>query len=123
MALRRKTPVEALSIEQIEKVALECRGLLEEKKGTDVAILDLRSIHTEFDFFIIVTGNSRLHCRSLARELSRLMSSRKLKQVYSGSTDSEWVILDYGDIVLHVFTAEARSYYNLEKLWSDAKRL
>jgi ribosome-associated protein len=97
-------------------------NLIQEKKGDDIVVLDLRKITSVSDFFVITTGNSTVHVKAIADEIKE-----KLKKVdhinpwhVEGYSAQKWILLDYVDIVVHVFDAETRSYYSLEKLWDDA---
>jgi ribosome-associated protein len=97
--------------------------LLSEKKGLDVVMMDLREVNSYLDYFLIVTGNSRIHCRALAREMERFIHSQGLRQRNRPDYESGWIILDFSELIVHVFTSEMREYYQLEKLWGDARRI
>ena len=97
--------------------------LIMEKKGEDILVLDLSDITTVSDFFIITTGNSNVHIKAIADEIRE-----KMKKEYGvnpwhveGYTAQKWVLLDYVDFVVHIFDAETRTYYSLEKIWKDAQ--
>ena len=97
--------------------------LIMEKKGEDIIILDLSDITAVSDFFIITTGNSNVHIKAIADEIRE-----KMKQDYGehpwhveGYTAMKWVLLDFVDFVVHIFDAETRTYYSLEKIWKDAQ--
>ncbi len=104
-------------------VLRECAELLEEKKGENVVILDLREVNSYLDFFLIVSGNSHVHCRALARGLMKHLSERKIHPRNKPDLESGWIILDYSDIIIHIFSEDLRGFYQLEKLWSDALRI
>jgi ribosome-associated protein len=97
--------------------------VLEEKKGTDIVIMDLRGVNGYLDYFLITTGNSRVHCRALARELERFVNTQDLSQRNKPDYESGWIILDFNELIVHIFTQEMREYYQLEKLWGDAKKI
>ncbi len=109
--------------EDIQSIARECAGVLREKKGNDILLLDLRRVNNYLDYFLIATGNSLIHCRALARELQKHLAQKKLKERNRSKLDSGWIILDYNELVVHIFTEEMREYYQLEKLWADADHL
>ena len=93
-----------------------------DKNGADLQILDLRSIQGFTDFFVIVTGTSDRHVRTLADSISeaaREFGERPLG--VEGEQLARWVLIDLGDVVVHVFQDEARHYYNLERLWGEAE--
>ncbi len=112
-----------LSDTDIIDISRECARVLDEKKGSDIVILDLRDVNSYLDYFIITTGNSRIHCRALARELEKFVNSKELSQRNKPDYDSEWIILDFNELIVHIFTQEMREYYQLEKLWGDAVKI
>jgi len=109
--------------EDIQNVARGCAAFLEEKKGRDILLLDLRRVNSYLDYFLIATGNSLIHCRSLAREAQKFLDVNGLKERTRSKLDTGWIVLDYNELVIHIFTEETRDYYQLEKLWADAERL
>jgi ribosome-associated protein len=97
---------------------------IDDKKGQGVILLDVSGLLVITDVFVIATGTSRRHVRTLAEETEaqlRVDDRRPLRR--EGMDDSTWVLLDYGDVVLHVFDEETRAYYDLERLWGDAPRI
>lgn len=108
-------------IESTEALIHTCAKILDEKKGVDIVCLDLGEIHSYLQYFVIVTGNSRIHCRSLAQAVADECVEQGLEKRHVHSDESGWIVLDYIDVVFHVFTEEQRDYYNLERLWSDAR--
>lgn len=105
--------------------ALAAARVAEENRGRDITILDMRELTTLFDFFVIVTGTSRRQLHAMSEEIDRVleeeMGDRRLG--IEGYEESRWILLDYGDIVVHLFDAETRQYYALEDLWSRARRI
>lgn len=97
---------------------------LDDKKGEDIQAIDIGDLTIIADYFIIVNGTSTTHTKALADEVEYQIGQlgRKPDHVegYAGST---WIILDYGDIVVHVFYKETREFYSLERLWSDGKQI
>ena len=104
-------------------ISRKCARVLDEKKGVDIIIMDLRSVNSYLDYFLITTGNSRIHCRALARELEKFIHSREMQQRNKPDYESGWIILDFNELIVHIFTPEMREYYQLEKLWGDATRI
>jgi ribosome-associated protein len=93
-------------------------------QARDIAILDVRRESSITDFHVLATGTSSPHLRALIEEVHRRMKAQGvLSYRKSGTPDSGWVVLDFVDAVVHVFSAEARAYYDLETLWKDARRL
>jgi ribosome-associated protein len=94
---------------------------LDEKKGRNIVCLDLSGIHSYLEYFIIATGDSRLHLRALARDLTMVLENEGYGKRNVPSDESGWIVLDYGAVFVHLFLEEERSYFNLEKLWADAE--
>jgi ribosome-associated protein len=106
--------------------ALALGGIIREHKGGDVVIMDLRSLGIWTDFFIIATVSSRTHLRGLERYIGEFARQHEL-DIRRGSrkqnTDDEWNLIDMGNIIIHLMTAQSRSFYELERLWSAAEIL
>jgi ribosome-associated protein len=109
--------------EEIVEIFSECARVLSDKKGTDIVFMDLRDVNSYLDYFIIATGNSRIHCRSLAKEAEKFIHGRGLRSRNKPDYESGWIILDCSELIVHIFTQEMREYYQLEKLWGDARRI
>ncbi len=96
---------------------------IKEKKGGQIVILDLRDVpNSVSDFFIICHGNSRTHVQAVAGSVEEEVHKKTgMKPWHSeGYENSEWILVDYGSVVAHIFRDETRSFYNLEALWADA---
>lgn len=93
-----------------------------EKQALDVAIMDLRKLSAMADYFVIATGSVDVHVRAIVDHVNRsLQSSESVKPHHmEGYSHMNWVLLDYGDIVVHVFQPDSREFYQLERLWGDA---
>ena len=96
----------------------------DEKKGTEILVYDLRGLTDITDYFVIVTAHSKAQIRaileSIAREL-KAVGEKKFGQ--EGNESGRWVLLDYGDCVIHIFSPELRDYYGLESMWGDAPKI
>jgi ribosome-associated protein len=94
-------------------------------RGRDITILDLRGVTSVFDYFVIVTGQSRRQLHAISEEIDRVMQNEygDERLGLEGYQESRWILLDFGDIVVHMFDAETRDYYGLEHLWSAADRV
>lgn len=91
------------------------------KKAEDVKILYVRDVTTLADYFVICTGNTARQVKAIADEVDYKLSAAGVYPHHvEGLTEGRWALMDYADVVVHVFEAEAREYYNLEGLWSDA---
>ncbi len=103
-----------------EKVQL-IKKAIEDKKGRDIKVLDLREFNTVCDVFVICTVDIPLQARAVADEIDYQFSSRGVYPLsVEGYENSEWLLMDYGDVVVHIFTESARIFYDLDRLWDDA---
>ena len=107
-----------------KKVAYEVTKALDEKKGIDIKLLKIDKVSSLADYFLICTGTSNTHVRTLCayaeytlEQLGEPMLGRE------GHRGNSWELLDFGSIVVHVFTEEAREFYALERLWADAEEI
>jgi ribosome-associated protein len=104
--------------------AVMCARVAEDNKAQNVVILDLRGITPLYDFFVLASGTSRRQIHTLAEEIDAAMKAEGESRLsIEGYQASKWVVQDYGDIVVHVFDPETRSYYALEELWADASHV
>jgi ribosome-associated protein len=95
-----------------------------DRKGLDVTVLDLRGRSDVCDFFVIATGQADTQVKAIARAVRDGLGRAGTDPLHvEGQDEARWVLLDYVDVVVHVFQAEPRAYYNLERLWGDAPRL
>ncbi|MFP3868771.1 MAG: ribosome silencing factor [Desulfobacteraceae bacterium] len=100
-----------------------CAQRLMEKKAQDLVILDVRSISSFTDFFIICSGDSRRQVVALAQHLEEVLGRQGEKPLgIEGRDEGQWVLLDYNDVVVHIFSQPMREFYDLENLWADAPR-
>ncbi len=99
--------------------------VVDEKKADEVIILDVRGISMITDFYVICTGSSLPHLRAVRKDLAeRLWEEHSVKaRSLDGQPESSWVIVDFGDVMVHIFLGEKRRLYDLEGLWSDAPRV
>lgn len=94
----------------------------EEKKAKDILILDLREVTSFTDFFVICTSTNPRQAQAIADEIGKqLKAAGELPISSEGYGSGEWVLLDYGDFLVHIFSESARKYYDLERLWRHAK--
>jgi ribosome-associated protein len=88
-----------------------------------VVVIDMHKLTPMCDFFVICSGKSEVHVRAISEEIDTRMRERGVKPAHiEGLSDGRWVLMDYLSVVTHVFTPEAREYYDLEHLWADAPR-
>ena len=95
-----------------------------EKQGEDVLVLDVRDLITITDYFVIASASSDRQVKTIAEEVEKTLKDRGVKPVrVEGASSSRWVLLDFVDLVVHVFNEEQRDFYRLERLWVDAPRV
>lgn len=104
-----------------EKISVIVKAA-DNKKAFNIKVLDISKLTTISDYFVIASGNATTQVDAIANEIENKMEDRGYHlQQKEGQKSSRWIILDYGDIIVHVFHKEDREFYNLERLWADAK--
>ena len=108
--------------QDIERTVDRIVDLIMNKKGEDIVVLDLRKVSSISDFFILTTGSSGVQVRAIADEVKIMLKKDDSIAPWhiEGYSAQKWILIDYVDIVVHVFDNDTRSYYSLEKLWKDA---
>ena len=107
-----------------ERLACLCARVAEENKGRDIVVLDMRKLTSLYDYFVIATGTSRRQAHTIADQIEKAMAEEgEQKLGIEGYDAGKWIVLDYGDVVVHVFDPQCRSYYELEHLWAEAPRV
>ena len=105
--------------------ALVAARVADENRGRDIVILDLREMTPVFDYFVIASGTSRRQLHAMSEEIDHALEEglgdRRLG--IEGYAESRWILLDYGDVVIHLFEPETRQYYAIEQLWGHAKQV
>ena len=97
---------------------------IQEKKAEEITVLDLKPVTSFTDYFVICSGDSEPQIRSIFKNIQERMSASGLDPDHiEGRPESGWVLMDYDDFVVHIFSAEKRQYYELERLWADAPRM
>lgn len=115
----RKLSLSALDPEL--RIAVEAAR---DKKAADILVLDLHGLASFTDYFLICSGTSKRQLVTIADEIEKKLRSTKRRPSHvEGYPRGEWILMDYVDFVVHVFTPESRAYYDLERLWGDAKKL
>ena len=115
-----RTPFDQLDPEL--RLAIQCA---DEKKALNMIGLDLREIASFTEFFVIASGTNQRQVQAIADEISEQLKKQLRRKAVriEGYNTAEWVLLDYGDFVIHLFNKEARDFYDLERLWRDARRV
>lgn len=102
---------------------MEAAKAADDKRGARVIVLDLRGLSIVTDYFVLVDGETETQVRAIANGIRDALAERGVEAMRrEGWDDASWVLLDYNDVVVHVFRTEAREYYDLERLWGDAPR-
>jgi len=110
---------------EIRDAAVLAAVAASDKKATDIMVIDVAELLVVTEFFVIATGNTDIQVRAIADEVEdRVREEAGMKPIgREGADEGKWVLLDYGDFVVHVFQPEERGFYRLEKLWGDAPRV
>ncbi len=105
--------------------ALLAAQTAEDNRGTDIVVLDMRELTSVFDFFVVASGTSRRQLHAMSEEIDHALEDKMgdHRLGIEGYEESRWILLDYGDVVIHLFEPEMRAYYALEDLWGHAKRI
>lgn len=106
-----------------ELIAVIIKGI-DEVKGEDIQLLDLREIeNTVCDYFVICTGNSNTQVNAISGSIQKIVSKETKDKPWhvEGQANSEWVLMDYVNVVVHIFQKHVREFYDIESLWGDAK--
>lgn len=106
------------------ELALRAAEAADAKKAIDILILDLRGLTSITDYFIICSGTSTTQVGAITDGVAQALLDEGCRPSHiEGTVESTWVLMDYGDIVVHVFETQARAFYALERLWGDAPRI
>jgi ribosome-associated protein len=101
-----------------------CAEAADAKKAFNIVILDLRKLTYITDYFVICSGTSTTQVSAIAEEIERVLAKSGIHPSHvEGQPEATWVLMDYGDVVVHVFDEQTRSFYSLEKLWSESFRV
>ena len=108
---------------QLEMAKVACKAL-DEKKGEDIKVIEIAGISVLADYFIISNGTNQSQVQAMIDNVQEKMNQagHSIKRI-EGNRSSSWLLLDYGDIVVHVFNREDRLFYDLERIWSDGKMI
>lgn len=110
-------------MEAIEAAKI-AQAALDDKMGQNIQVLDLRGLSNVAEFFVIASGNNVNHLRAMADEVEQKLFQAGVKMHHSeGYSGGTWILLDFGNILIHLFNKEERDFYGLEHVWSDAKTI
>jgi len=118
---QRSQAISTTTEEDIRDFAITIADVLADTPANHTRVMDIRSISTLADFFVISSGENERQLRAITRQLTEELASHQARpSKIEGHAASGWILIDYGDVVVHVFSDELRSFYNLEELWQDA---
>lgn len=115
-------PVRFDELDDAMQLAVHCAA---DKKATDIVVLDLRGIASFTEFFVIASGSNQRQVQAIADEITEKLKKELGTRVarIEGYNSAEWILLDYGDFIVHLFNGESRDHYDLARLWRDAGRV
>lgn len=106
------------------EIARLCSVIAQDNKAEDLVLLDVRGLSSFTDFFVIMSGKSTRHVQGLAEKIENEMRSKRISSTNcEGLREGLWVLLDYNDVIVHIFYSETRKFYDLEGLWHDATKI
>lgn len=106
------------------ELATTCAQIAADAKAEDLIVLDVTGISSFADYFVIMNGRSTRHVQGIAETIENQLRTKRIKATHAeGLQEGMWVLLDFDDVVVHIFYHEQRSFYNLEGLWHDAKKV
>jgi ribosome-associated protein len=121
MQKTQTSPLPDLTAEQAARTAASAA---DSKKGTDIVALQVTDLTSIADYFVLVTGGSSPHVNALFEAVDEALSHAGREPLHvEGRGEANWILMDYGDVVVHIFMEEVRGFYGLERLWGDAPRL
>ena len=107
----------------IEKAKAAAK-ILDDKKAMNIEVIGVSKISDITDYFVIATGNANTHVHALSDELEFQLNEKGIKPLHiEGYASGTWILLDYSDVVVHIFTQETRDFYDLGRLWADGEKL
>lgn len=118
---RKRARARERDAEAVRRMATVAAREAADRKGSDVALMDLRGLTSATDFFVVASGESDVQVKSIADRIEARLKEEDVRPWHvEGLSNAYWVLLDYVDFVVHVFHRDARDYYDLERLWADA---
>ena len=106
------------------ELARKAATFLDSKKAEKLNVIEVGSISSLADYFVIATGNNNTHVRALADELDERMKAEGMPPArMEGYRSNSWILLDWGNVVVHIFTQEGRDFYDLDRLWADGNKI
>jgi len=120
---KKSRSIPAALLETEDAVMIAARAAVD-KKAVDLAVLDLREVASFTEYFLICTGASTRQVQAISNAIEESLLQRSKRPLHiEGYSSAEWILLDYGDFIVHVFSQASRKFYDLERLWRDAPRV
>ena len=118
------SPNEESTAEDASEILVAALRAACDKKARDMVVLDLRKVASFTDYFLISTGASTRQARTISDSVEQALRAAGRRPMHSeGYSNGEWILLDYGDLIVHTFVEATRKFYDLERLWRDAERV
>lgn len=109
---------------KIKEIAVLAAEAADNKKATDIIIMDVSELTSIADFFVLCNGNSEIQVKAIVEAIEEDLAAREIfPQRIAGKEEARWVLMDYADVIVHVFHREEREYYELDRLWADAEKI
>ena len=97
---------------------------IEDRKGEDIRVLDISGVTVMADYFVIASGNNKNQVQAIADSVNEAMIANKIElKATEGYNTAGWILMDYGDVIVHIFSKEERLFYDLERIWRDGKEI
>ncbi|TAN43267.1 MAG: ribosome silencing factor [Nitrospirae bacterium] len=107
-----------------KKSAVEAARICGDKKANNILVLELKDLTVIADYFVICSGDSTTQVKAIAQHVERKLRDEGVRPLRTeGAQNAQWVLIDYGDVIVHIFEEQTRAYYELEKFWLDAPRI
>ncbi len=103
-----------------KELAIEAVKILDNKKAEDISLIEIEDLTIIADYFLLASATSNTHAKSLVEEVEFQLAQKGKRPDHIEGRASGWTLMDYGDVLIHIFEKDSREYYNLERLWSDA---
>lgn len=108
----------------IKEIALAAAEAADDKKAVDIEVLDVQNLTIIADYFVICSGNSETQVKAIANGIEKSLSDSEIyPKKIAGKQESRWILMDYADVIIHVFHKDEREFYELERLWADAEKI
>lgn len=109
---------------ELKEIVKKIYNIIEEKKGEDIKVIDIAKVSTIADYFIIASANNINQVQAISDEIDFILGKEGIMpKAIEGNKNASWMLLDYNDIVVHIFLREDRAFYDLDRIWRDGKEI